>query len=430
MHIRPLPPSTRDARAGTETFIEVFGFGSNPGNLRMLSYVPEGLPAGAPLVVVLHGCTQTAIGYALGSGWLMLAEEMGFALLLPEQRRANNHNGCFNWFKPDDIERDRGEARSIRQMIDHMVADHGLDQSRIFATGLSAGGAMAAVMLATYPEVFAGGAILAGLPYKCASTAIQALACMRRARSLPPAEWGDLVRQASPHRGPWPRVSIWHGTRDRVVALESSLELVKQWTDVHEVAHMAPVEDVVDGHARWTYRDATGIAASRRWQSPNWTTAFRSTRRAAAGRPTSSWKPTSIPPTTSPSSGTWPRCGRWCPPSQWHPLRGSWSPGWSRNPSPSWWKRLYQTSRPVRLSPPRRRRCNRSAVSPSWTGCARGLALGSTRLDADKRPSLGVDRRAATRHGRSKERGKQPRPSRRQDPGLCTVARTRNRVFR
>src|SRR5918994_1348840 len=107
-------------------------------------------------------------------------------------------------------------------MIDHMVADHDLDQSRIFVTGLSA-----------------GGAILAGLPYKCASPAIQALACMRRPRSLPPAEWGDLVRQASPHRGPWPRVSIWHGTRDRVVALESSLELVKQWTDVHEVAHMA-----------------------------------------------------------------------------------------------------------------------------------------------------------------------------------------------
>src|SRR5918994_3299526 len=122
MHIRPLPPSTRDARAGTETFIEVFGFGSNPGNLRMLSYVPEGLPAGVPLVVVLHGCTQTAIGYGLGSGWLMLAEELGFALLLPEQRRVNNRNGCFNWFKPDDIERDRGEAQSIVQMIDHMVA--------------------------------------------------------------------------------------------------------------------------------------------------------------------------------------------------------------------------------------------------------------------------------------------------------------------
>jgi poly(hydroxyalkanoate) depolymerase family esterase len=261
MHIRPLPPSpTRDAREGTETFIEVFGFGSNPGNLRMLSYVPEGLPAGVPLVVVLHGCTQTAIGYGLGSGWLMLAEELGFALLLPEQRRANNRNGCFNWFKPDDIERDRGEAQSIVQMIDHMVADYDLDQSRIFATGLSAGGAMAAVMLATYPDVFAGGAILAGLPYKCAGTAIQALAFMRRARSLPAAEWGDLVRQASRHRGPWPRVSVWHGTRDRVVALESSLELVKQWTDVHEVAHMAPVEDVVDGHARWTYRNATGIA--------------------------------------------------------------------------------------------------------------------------------------------------------------------------
>ena len=92
-----------------------------------------------------------------------LADLHGFAVLFPEQQRANNANLCFNWFVPEDIRRDSGEALSIRQMIEAMVVAHGLDRSRIFVTGLSAGGAMASAMLATYPEIFAGGAIIAGL---------------------------------------------------------------------------------------------------------------------------------------------------------------------------------------------------------------------------------------------------------------------------
>src|ERR1700712_3848989 len=77
---------------------EVAEFGDNPGALRMLRYVPPGLPPGAPLVVVLHGCTQTASGYDRGTGWSVLAQRHGFAVLFPEQARANNHNTCFNWF--------------------------------------------------------------------------------------------------------------------------------------------------------------------------------------------------------------------------------------------------------------------------------------------------------------------------------------------
>src|SRR4051812_18114873 len=121
---------------------DVTAFGSNPGNLRMFTYVPERRPVGAPLVVVLHGCTQTAAGYDEGAGWSTLAERYGFALLLPEQQRANNPNNCFNWFLPGDIRRGQGEALSIYQMIEHMVADEKLDRRRVFVTGLSAGGAM------------------------------------------------------------------------------------------------------------------------------------------------------------------------------------------------------------------------------------------------------------------------------------------------
>ena len=107
------------------------------------------------MVVVLHGCGQTAAGYDLGAGWSTLAQHYGFALLMPEQQRGEQCQGCFNWFNPEDIARDSGEACSIRQMIARMVGDHGIDPHRIFVTGLSAGGAMTSVMLATYPELFA-----------------------------------------------------------------------------------------------------------------------------------------------------------------------------------------------------------------------------------------------------------------------------------
>src|SRR5207248_10109719 len=132
---------------------------SNPGALRMWTYVPKPLQSSPPLVVVLHGCTQSAASYVNGAGWASLADEHGFVLLAPEQQQVNNHKSCFTWFQPGDIARGKGEALSIRQMIDRAVHDHNLDPSRIFVTGLSAGGAMTSVMLATYPEIFAGGAI-------------------------------------------------------------------------------------------------------------------------------------------------------------------------------------------------------------------------------------------------------------------------------
>jgi poly(3-hydroxybutyrate) depolymerase len=143
--------------------IEVEDFGSNPGALRMFAFVPEQLPRAPALVVVLHGCGQTAAGYDLGAGWSTLAKRYGFALLMPEQQGSNNAHTCFNWFNPEDTTRDLGEARSIRQMIARMVGEHKIDPRRIYVTGLSAGGAMTTVMLATYPDVFAGGAVIAAV---------------------------------------------------------------------------------------------------------------------------------------------------------------------------------------------------------------------------------------------------------------------------
>ena len=200
-----LSPAASYLDAQPSRLVEMTSFEPAPGNLRMLSYVPDDLPPGAPLVVVLHGCTQTAAGYDHGTGWSTLADRLGFALLLPEQQRVNNPNSCFTWFALEDSARDHGEPLSIRHMIERMVVDHVIDRRRIYVTGLSAGGAMTSVMLATYPELFAGGAILAGLPYRCAIGLPEALHCMAEGQSRTASAWGDLVRAASPHRGHGPR---------------------------------------------------------------------------------------------------------------------------------------------------------------------------------------------------------------------------------
>jgi len=237
---------------------ENFGSGSNPGNLRMFVYRPPSLSDNPALVVVLHGCTQTAAGYDLGAGWSTLADRYGFVLLFPEQQRSNNPNGCFNWFQPAHSQRGKGEPLSIRQMIEKSVVDHGIDRRRVFVTGLSAGGAMTSNMLACYPEVFAAGAIVAGLPYGAAASVQQAFETMFQSPSRPAPEWGDLVRNASPHRGPWPRISVWHGNADKTVIPPNAREIIKQWTDLHCLPISPSAKTRVDGFPREVWLNESG----------------------------------------------------------------------------------------------------------------------------------------------------------------------------
>lgn len=244
--------------SGSSDLEEVRDFGTNPGNLRMLESVPTAVLPKPALLVVLHGCTQTAADYDRGAGWSVLADRYGFVVLFPEQRRTNNPNGCFNWFRSSDVTRGEGEVESIRQMIAHSVRQHGIDPGNIFITGLSAGGAMASAMLACYPEVFAGGAIIAGLPFGAADGVQQAFAAMSQSPSRPAKEWGDVVRRASSHRGSWPRISLWHGGSDTTVVPANAREILKQWTDVHQVTGAPVTEDIVDGIPRRAWKNSAG----------------------------------------------------------------------------------------------------------------------------------------------------------------------------
>jgi poly(hydroxyalkanoate) depolymerase family esterase len=241
---------------------EVASFGANPGALAMYEYVPAGLPAGRPLVVVMHGCTQTASSME-AAGWEALADQYKFAILYPQQSSANQALSCFDWYTPADITRGQGEAASVVAMVDQEIASHGVDTHRVYVTGLSAGAAFTAVMLAAYPDRFAAGSIMSGLPYECATDLTATSGCeqMTAASQKTAAQWGDLVRAADPaFSGVRPRVQIWQGTMDFTVYPANATELVKQWTDVWGIDQTASASDTISTATRTQYKSGDTVA--------------------------------------------------------------------------------------------------------------------------------------------------------------------------
>jgi len=209
---------------------EVKNFGANPGNLKMYHYIPSDLPRDKPvaLVVVLHGCSQNAKEIAHDSGWNELADQYHFIVLYPQQRRMNNSSNCFNWFLNKDIEGEKGELFSIRSMIAFELEHQNVDSKMIFSYGVSAGAMMSVSLLANYPELFNAGASFAGGAYKSAENAFQGMKTMANPPNKTGEEW---AKSFSFYRDSiqLPRLMVVHGDKDKVVAIENSIELIEQW---------------------------------------------------------------------------------------------------------------------------------------------------------------------------------------------------------
>ena len=211
-------------------------FGSNPGQLTAYTYLPAKAVANRPLVIVMHGCGQDASSFAQLTGWNKLADAHGFAVLYPEQAVANNVQKCFNWFQPGDISSSGGEVESIWQMASSMITNFGLDSTRVYATGFSAGGAMTTALLSAYPDRFTAGASVAGIAAGAAEDILSALLVMRGKVSRTGEEWASWIEEQHPgYRGPWPDLMIVQGLADSVVRPANGLELVKQWTSLHGI---------------------------------------------------------------------------------------------------------------------------------------------------------------------------------------------------
>lgn len=217
---------------------QVNDFGENPGNLKMFYYAPKKVSGKAPLVVLVHGCAQSAVDFDDEIGWVNLAKKNNFYLLIPQQQETNNDWRCFNWFTSEDNARGNGEAASIINMVEKMQQNFSIDDRQIFITGLSAGAAMTSAILANYPEVFNAGGIVAGIPYGCATNAINAWQCMYGMSFPVPSreERGKSIINASGnYKGKFPRVMVIHGKGDEFVNYKNADYSVDQWTYVHGI---------------------------------------------------------------------------------------------------------------------------------------------------------------------------------------------------
>jgi poly(hydroxyalkanoate) depolymerase family esterase len=194
-------------------------------------FVPSGYTPGhaVPLVVALHGCTQTADGFRKLTQWDTLAEKKGFAVLFPEQDPSSNNLKCWNFFQAAHMQRDAGEPARIAGLTKSIGQKYAIDPHRIYVSGLSAGGAMASIMGATYPDLFAAIGIGSGCEYA-------ATAACAGSKSTDPVQAGRSAYQAmGAHARPMPFIAF-EGDADTTVPPVNADQLVQQWLVTDDLA--------------------------------------------------------------------------------------------------------------------------------------------------------------------------------------------------
>ena len=227
-------------------------------------YIPRRSHTGRrALLVMLHGGTQDADDFAAGTRMNALAEEHGFIVAYPSQSKAANASLCWNWFSPENQMRGRGEPAIIAGITSEIVADYDVDPVRVFVAGLSAGGAMAAVMGATYPDLYAAVGVHSGLPYRSAADLPSAFAAMR-------GDAGPRGRRSRKSRGaaddsPRIRTIVFHGDADNIVHPSNAANMVEAERAGESVERAEARHAAIRAHTRTVTRDKTGAVVVEQW---------------------------------------------------------------------------------------------------------------------------------------------------------------------
>jgi poly(hydroxyalkanoate) depolymerase family esterase len=235
-------------------------FACAAGTRRFLTYVPATEVAGLQgLIVMLHGCTQTPEDFAAGTRMNELAEKHRLVIVYPHQSRGENAQTCWNWFRRADQRRGRGEPAILSGLAENVAARHGIRSGNVFVAGLSAGGAMAAILGETYPDVFAAIGVHSGLPVGAAKDVPSAFAAMS----------GNPMMRTDTHQSAPTRTIVLHGTADSTVHPANGQEIVRQLLDVGPLQTLQ-TEDcgraVGRGYRRNVTTDESGVALVEHWE--------------------------------------------------------------------------------------------------------------------------------------------------------------------
>ncbi|BBL84257.1 alpha/beta hydrolase family esterase [Thermus thermophilus] len=216
----------------------VMGSFTHPeGTRNFRLYLPP-RTAELPLMVLLHGCTQTAQDFALGTSMDRLADQLGFAVLYPEQLPEANGSRCWNWFDPSHQDRGSGEPAILADMAAGLAQKYGLYPSQMAVAGLSAGGAMAVILAATYPDRFAFLGVVAGLEYKAAKSLPEAFAAMATG-GPDPSQQGLAVCQSWGRKAYRLPLLVFHGDSDTTVNPVNGEQVYQHWLVAHQACGSA-----------------------------------------------------------------------------------------------------------------------------------------------------------------------------------------------
>lgn len=237
------------------------------GRLDYKLYIPSTMgQQPAPLVVMLHGCTQSPDDFAAGTRMNERAEEHRCLVLYPEQSKTANAQKCWNWFKPGDQRRDLGEPSLIAGATRRVMRDYPVDAKRVYIAGLSAGGAAAAIMGAAYPELYAAIGVHSGLACGAARDLPSALAAMRGGGTPPGGMPGQMPGQTPGHHPPRPTI-VFHADADRTVHPRNGDHVIAQAGAKQGLRIETRTGRVAGGHAysRTLHTDASGKVMLEHW---------------------------------------------------------------------------------------------------------------------------------------------------------------------